>query len=84
MYEVPVSVFCAGEHVVWVASTQDEKCTETEDQKKPEKKTACMQIAGYSRMCLGGKVRMKCFWRILEFKDWTDNKIAGKNLSGQL
>lgn len=41
-----------------VASTQDEKCTETEDQKRPEKKIACMQIAGYLKMCLGGKVGM--------------------------
>lgn len=55
MYEAPVSVFYAGEHVVCVASTQDEKCTETKDQKRPEKKTACMQIAGYLRVCLGGK-----------------------------
>lgn len=47
MYEAPVSVSCAGEYVVCVASTQDEKRTETEDQKWPEKKTVCMQIAGY-------------------------------------
>lgn len=56
MYEAPVSAFCAGEHVVCVASTQDEKYTETEDQKRPEKKTVCMQTAGYLRVCLGGKV----------------------------
>lgn len=58
MLEALVSVFCAGEHVVSVASTQDEKYTETEDQKRPEKKTACMQIAGYLRKCLGEKVGM--------------------------
>lgn len=37
VYEAPVSVFCPGKHKVCVASTQDEKCTETEDQKRPEK-----------------------------------------------
>lgn len=46
MYEAPVSVFYGGKHVVCVASTQDEKCTKTEDQKRPEKKTAFMKIAG--------------------------------------
>lgn len=56
MYGVPV--ICASEHVVCVASIQDEKYPGTEDQKTPEKKTECIQIAGYLRMCLGGKVGM--------------------------
>lgn len=57
MYGVPVSVICASEHAVCVASIQDEKYTGTEDQKGPEKRE-CIQIAGYLRICLGGKVGM--------------------------
>lgn len=62
MYGVLVCVdsSCADEHVVCIASTQDEKCTETEAQRRLEKKTAGNQIVGYSRICLGGRVGMKC------------------------
>lgn len=56
---VCVDSSCADEHVVCIASTQDEKCTETEAQRRLEKKTACNQI-GYSRICFGGRVGMKC------------------------
>lgn len=53
-----------------VASTQDEKCTETEAQKRPEKKSACNQIVGYSRICLGGggNGNEVCFCQTLELE----------------
>lgn len=44
VHAVPVSALCAGEHVVCVNSTQDEKCTETEDQKRPEKKQCACRL----------------------------------------
>ena len=67
---VSVDSICAGEHVVCIASTQDEKCTETEAQKGPEKKMACNQIVGYPRICLGGQSGKEvCFCQTLELKD---------------
>lgn len=52
-----------------IASTQDEKCTETEAQKRPEKKTACNQIVGYSNMLEGESGNEVCFCQTLELKD---------------
>ncbi|KAK2523543.1 Tm9sf3 [Columba guinea] len=57
---VCASSSCAGEHEVHIGSTKAEKRAETETLKRPEKKTACDRIVGGLRICLGGRVGMKC------------------------
>lgn len=58
MYGVPVSVICAGEHVVCVASIQYERSALKLKIRRDQRRKECIQIAGYLRMCLGGKVGM--------------------------